>query len=514
MTLLFKSGDDWTHQLLEDIWTEVEKIGREDLKTTFYPPLFEIVTSKQMIDAYTSVGMPIYYNHWSFGKEFIQYHDAYRSDMMNLAYEMVINSNPCLAYLMEENNALLQTLVIAHASVGHSAVFKNNDYFLRKTDATAILDYLAFAKMYVARCEEKYGLDEVEQVLDACHTIYNYGVDKYKKPKKLSPLAEEKRALARFEQELGEYDPLWEKVKGKRKERSFAKKEEELSEPEENILRFIEKQAPKLATWKREIIRIVRKCAHYFSPQGPTQVVNEGYATFTHYYILHRLYEKGLIDSGSMLEMYKLHSGVINQQNYTRLLAGRALNPYKLGFSIFMDIKRMCEEPTDEDRKYFPLLAGGDWREHTQNAMKYFKNDSFILQYLSPAVIRDLSLFSYVDVSESSYYEVKNISNERGYEKIKELLSLQSSTELMTPDIQVVGVDHKRTRMLKLKHFAKQGRPLGIMNAKKVLAHVASLWEYAVDLETIEIGDGDPRELHLVVNGRYSVNPEEPEEEA
>ena len=171
MTLLFKAGDDWTPELLDTIWEQIEIIAKEELKISYYKPQIEIVTARQMLDAYTSVGMPIYYRHWSFGKEFIQNEKAYKAGKMGLAYELVINSDPCIAYLMEENDALVQTLVMAHASVGHSAGLKNNYLITQYTDASSIIDYLNFAKMYLKKCEEMYGEEEVEAVLDACHAL-------------------------------------------------------------------------------------------------------------------------------------------------------------------------------------------------------------------------------------------------------------------------------------------------------------------------------------------------------
>ena len=110
-----------------------------------------------MLDAYSSVGMPLFYKHWSFGKHFAYQEASYRKGLMGLAYEIVINSSPCISYLMEENTATMQTLVIAHAAFGHNHFFKNNYLFKQWTDADGILDYLEFAKGYVAQCEERHG---------------------------------------------------------------------------------------------------------------------------------------------------------------------------------------------------------------------------------------------------------------------------------------------------------------------------------------------------------------------
>ena len=166
---------------------------RQALPARHLPHQIEVITSEQMMDAYSSVGMPINYTHWSFGKKFIETEQRYKQGQQGLAYEIVINSNPCIAYLMEENTITMQALVMAHACYGHNSFFKNNYLFRSWTDASSIVDYLLFARHYISQCEERYGVDEVERLLDSCHALMNYGVDRYKRPQKIS-LVEEKRA--------------------------------------------------------------------------------------------------------------------------------------------------------------------------------------------------------------------------------------------------------------------------------------------------------------------------------
>src|SRR5689334_15151006 len=135
-----------------------------------------------MLDAYSSMGMPLMYNHWSFGKLFAREETLYRRGQIGLAYEMVINSNPCISYLMEENTMTMQTLVIAHAAFGHNHFFKNNYLFQQWTNAEGILDYLSFAKRYIASCEERYGHAEVERILDSAHALMDQGVFRFRRP--------------------------------------------------------------------------------------------------------------------------------------------------------------------------------------------------------------------------------------------------------------------------------------------------------------------------------------------
>ena len=139
-----------------------------------------------MLDAYSSVGMPLMYRHWSFGKRFVYEEHLYRKGRRGLAYELVINSNPCISYLMEENTMAMQALVTAHAAFGHNHFFKNNYLFRQWTDAGAILSYMEFAKGFIARCEERHGVAAVEPILDAAHALMEQGVFRYRRPPRLS----------------------------------------------------------------------------------------------------------------------------------------------------------------------------------------------------------------------------------------------------------------------------------------------------------------------------------------
>ena len=186
-------GADWDFPTLQRIHDACEEIARRELGLDIYPNQIEVITAEQMLDAYSSAGMPLFYRHWSFGKHFAP-RSLLPQGPMGLAYEIVINSSPCISYLMEENTATMQALVIAHAAFGHNHFFKNNYLFKQWTDAEGILDYLDFAKSYVAQCEERHGRQAVEQTLDAAHALMSHGIDRYPGKKKLDLRAEEKRA--------------------------------------------------------------------------------------------------------------------------------------------------------------------------------------------------------------------------------------------------------------------------------------------------------------------------------
>src|SRR4029077_18635853 len=217
-----------------------------------------------------------------------------------------------------------QTLVMAHAAVGHNHFFKNNYLFRQWTDAGGILDYLAFARNYVAKWEEKYGMGAVERVLDAAHALKEHGVNRYAHRSKPNLAEERQRADDRRTHEETTYNDLWRTVPTADKAEGEEAEAEKLHEdirgklglPEENLLYFIEKRAPRLEDWQRELIRIVRNVAQYFYPQKQLQMMNEGCATSVHYEIMNRLHDKGLITEGSMLEFLHSHSSVVFQPGF------------------------------------------------------------------------------------------------------------------------------------------------------------------------------------------------------
>ncbi len=474
------SKPDWTDETIIEADKVVSRIASEYLGIETYPNQFEIITSEQMLDAYSLIGLPISYNHWKFGKDFVINSNQYKKGRMGLAYELVINSNPCISYNMEDNTTCLMILVLAHAAYGHNTFFKNNYLFKQWTQADSIIDYMVFAKEFVAKCEEKYGFEEVEMVLDACHALMNYGVDKYKKPRKLSPTEEGERLKKKLEDDRILLNDLWRTIPKDEKEKLKEKRFPE--SPEENILYFIEKNSPKLRGWQREIVRIVRKTAQYFYPQGQTKVINEGCATFTHYEIINKMFDEGYLSDGFMQEFYHNHSNVIFQPGFdSKFYSG--LNPYTLGFNIFQDLKRMSLNPTKEDLEWFPKIAGkGNWAENFKYIVENFKDETFVLQYLSPKVIRDMKLFEIDDKMDNNYYEVSSIHNENGYKKVRESLSQSYNRSRYVPDIQVYDVDIFGDRTLTLEYTPINNKGLDYNDIKKVLPHVEYLWGFPVKI--------------------------------
>lgn len=489
------TGSEWSLPVLERFDAALAAhAARLGLAT--YPIQYELITAEQMLDLVSTVGMPVHYPHWAFGKHLVAQERGYRKGHSGLAYEIVINTNPSLVYLMETNTLPLQVLVMAHAAYGHNAFFRNNYLFQQFTQADSILDYLKFARDYVMQCEQAYGWREVEKVLDCCHTLAPYGVDRYRKPGRLSARRERERQSERLRFAERHFNPDHAHLNGRREEEKAAA-ETPAFEPQENILYFIEKHAPRLAPWQRELVRIVRKVAQYFYPQRLTKVANEGAATFWHYTLLHELYDAGEVDDGFMLEWLSNHTDVVTQPPFDAKHY-RGLNPYALGFALYRDIRRVCEAPTDEDRQWFPEIAGRSWTEAVHFAMANFKDESLIEQYLSPKVMREMRLFLLHDgADDRSSYEVLAIHNEQGYLRLRQALAAQYRAETHVPQIEVARAGDDTERALLLHHRVLDGRLLDSDGVDAVLAHVKELWGFDVVLEEVD-ATGSRLKVHRV----------------
>jgi stage V sporulation protein R len=477
---LITSRTDWSEDLLQEVYKHIEDVALNDLKLNVYENQIEVISAEQMIDAYASIGLPVHYNHWSFGKGFMEDMQKYQKGKMGLAYEIVINSDPCISYLMEENNAVTQALVIAHAAFGHNYVFKNNYMFKDWTHAGSIIDYMVFAKNYVRECEEKYGEDEVERILDAAHALSAHGVDKRKRRhvKKTSEEAQFLAALKAADDEQAQLDIIMKKMSLKDPEQPKLSSDDTVID-EENILYFIYKNAPNMEKWKRELLRIVYKIQQYFYPQGQTKVLNEGFATFTHYYIMNELERRGVISPDAQIAWLHMHSNVIYQGEFTN-----NFNPYALGFAIFQDIKRICEEPTEEDKEWFPHLVNTDWREAIKTAASEHRDESFIQQYLSPNLIREWRLFS---IKTSKYSGVvQEVSDDIGYANVRRDLAQNYNTINHIPEITVRTASMKKDRKLTLEYKPYNNRELFEPYAKKVMNHIHYLWGYPAELIQFE----------------------------
>ena len=358
---------------------------------------------------------------------------------------------------------------------GHNHFFKNNYLFKEWTQPDSIIDYLVFAKKYIKRMEDEHGPHHVQNLLNALHSIQSYGVDRYKRPEKLSKQQEEERQRDRLQYVQDSANRLWQTIPGdpgKKYADSLGEKNKKVPpEPQENILYFIEKNSPVLESWEREIVRIVRKIAQYFHPQRQTKVMNEGFASSVHYYILNRLYDKGLINNAYMLELMAQHSEVLTQMTFANKRYS-GYNPYALGFSMFRDIKKK---------------AGGEWVDVWLDAVANYKDDSFIRQYLTLDVAKEFKMFRVTNNEKETFATVTGIHDERDFDKLRETLSDMYSLSASVPDIEILDAHVQSERTMELQYKPYNGSVLDRKHQDMVLSYVEDLWGYPVIIRNTDV---------------------------
>ena len=216
--------------------------------------------------------------------------------------------------------------------------------------------------------------------------------------------------------------------------------------------------------------------------------MNEGFACFVHYYTMNRLYDKGLIGESTMFEFLKLHTNVLYQPTYDKKWFS-GMNPYSLGFAMFMDIKRICENPTKEDQEWFPNIAGTEWKETILDIVDNYRDESFILQFMSPKIIRDFKFFLLEDNAGNIEFQVSAIHNINGYKRIRKELAKQQEYNHRVPNIQIVDCDLLDTRDLILGYKMSEGKELHEKDMDQVLLHVKQIWGYDIILELWKDGE-------------------------
>lgn len=424
-------------------WNErIEACARE-MGLDFYPQEFEICSYEEMLGYEAYTGMPSHYPHWSYGKAYDRLHTFYRYNLTGLPYEMVINSNPCLAYLMRDNTLLLQILTIAHV-YGHNDFFKNNRLFKGTRPEMAIDSFKNHAERIRSYIQDpSIGYVKVERVLDAAHAL-RYQVTRTIGAKKLT-LEEEKKRLVEEYQRKTQAD-------------LFGRPAEAVAppnlnrvplEPEEDILGFIIEYS-QLDEWEKDILRIVRAESEYFLPQIETKILNEGWASLWHYRILQKLD----LPQDLHLEFLKRHHQVIRPH-----LGG--LNPYHLGFVMFNDLE---------------IRFG---TEKMFEARELESDRSFLRRYLTRELCRELHLFEYFQNDGEAI--ISEVADEDGWESIRDTLC----QIIGMGSIPVIKVKEMSSRdgSLILEH-EYDGRELELGNTGETLKYLVELWGKPVKLIT------------------------------
>ena len=397
---------------------------------------YETCDYYEMIGTMAYHGMPSHYGHWSFGKSFERSHMMYNTGMQGLPYELIINSNPSLAYLMEENPMYLQVLIMAHC-IGHSDFFKNNATF-KHTHPENIILRMRNAKRYVESLTEdpSIGVDKVEAILDSAHAL------SLNMPQRYEPYVSQKEQKKQLVRDI---------KSGMYNNKIITPDPEQIPvKPEKNILAFLAEMSPNLEDWQRELILIVEEEAHYFMPQIRTKIMNEGWASYWHYRLMHELE----LDSDMHIPFLKTHNEVVRPHP-------GSINPYHLGFHMF----RKIEERHGLKECFI--------------ARESLNDESFIRQYLTQEDCEDLELFSFS--LRRDEYKVDDVSDHQGWKNIREDLIKQVGGNSI-PIIEIDNIDESNVLCLTHEH---DGRDLELDYADAVVHHISHLWGDVVKLATI-----------------------------
>ena len=410
----------------------------ESLGLVWYPIEYEICDYKEMIGHMAYTGLPTHYRHWSFGKSFDRIQTEYNLGMSGLPYEMIINSNPSISYLMTENPMPTHILTMAHC-VGHSDFFKNNRMFAETNADTAIERFKSAGKRVKKYMEDpNIGIDEVERVLDACHTI------RFQVPRTPGIKRRNHSEMKKYYQKLIREDTSgwWD---------HFDLKKVPL-EPDYNLLGFIADHNRFLKDWEKDLIRIVEKESLYFIPQASTKIMNEGWACMIHEKIVNAL---GIPDD-YYLSFVRLHNQVVRPH------LGR-VNPYHLGYKIFKHIEK--------NHGFQECLRVRE----TNN------DETFIQAYLDEELCKELNLFSYSFHSKEGYNRITDVSEDDSWRTVRSDL-INNVGLNSVPVVFVRQLLEDGTLVLEHEH---DGRDLELAEANKVFERINDLWHGDVRFTTI-----------------------------
>ncbi|WP_159887506.1 SpoVR family protein [Paenibacillus puerhi] len=430
----------------------------------FYPMRYEICPA-DIIYTFGAYGMPTRYSHWSFGKNFHRMKMQYDFGLSKI-YELVINSDPCYAFLLDGNSLIQNKLIVAHV-LAHCDFFKNNARF-SKTNRNMVESMSATAER-IRQYEMEFGAQEVEQFIDAILTIQEH-VDPiiskpYRQGKERHVPARASRT-DRTERTFG-YEDLWDLDRAKSPEDNPDAAEPETRfppSPEKDLLLFIEEYAPYLKEWQRDILTMLRDEMLYFWPQLETKIMNEGWASYWHQRILRELD----LTEDETIEYAKLNSSVVVPSRHT-------LNPYYLGLKIFEDIEKRWDNPTAEERERLGREPGRG-RAKMFEVREFDSDLSFLRNYMTKQLCDELDL--YVFEKKGPEWKI----TDKSWESIRDQL-VYSRVNGGFPYIVVVDGDFNRTGELYLKH-SYEGTELDLKYVERTLPYIHQLWGKPVHLET------------------------------
>ncbi|MDI7266645.1 MAG: SpoVR family protein [Myxococcota bacterium] len=464
---------------LREIQTEVEGCARA-LGLEFFPVIFEILTYEEMNMVAAYGGFPTRYPHWRFGMEYQRFSKGYAYGLHRI-YEMVINNNPCYAYLLEGNSTLEHKIVMAHV-LAHCDFFKRNRWFA--PTSRKMMDEMANHATQIARAIDRYGQDQVERFLDACLSVENL-IDpsfpfqpsaRRAEAEPEEPAAKEvPRLPAKPYMESFINPPEYLERQRVRGEEDRARSKRFPEEPSRDVMLFVLDNAP-LERWEQNVLSIVRDEAYYFFPQGQTKIMNEGWATYWHSEIM----TKKALKASEVID-YADHASMV------LATAGGRLNPYKLGLEMFRDIEerwntgrfgKEWEDCDDMDRRRTWFRPTGLGREKIFQVRTVYNDVTFLDEFLTLEFCVEHDLFSFGYNAKRKRWEVLS----REFADVKRAL-LQQITNSGNPEIHVADGNFENRGELLLEH-RHDGLDLDQRWADETLGNLALLWRRPVHVLT------------------------------
>ncbi len=431
-----------------------------------YPQEFEICDHAQMLGYMAYSGMPSHYPHWSYGKAYEKLKTLYDHGVSGLPYEMVINSNPALAYLMRDNSLALQILTIAHV-YGHNDFFKNNFNFQNTRAEFTLSTFKAHATRVRRYVEDpSIGIEKIESILDAAHAL-SLQCRRNLAIKKLDLQTDRARLI---DAARPREDPFY----ALHRHRDY--QEPDLRKippsPEEDLLLFIRDYNPFLAEWEKDLLTIVHEGAQYFLPQIETKIMNEGWASYWHREILNSLE----LPQELQLEFLVRHNQVVRPHE-------GGLNPYHLGLKVWEDILRRVDDSIPEESRELHRPKG-EGRKQLFETRAADRDTSFLRRFLTEELMREMDLFQYQP--KGNDLVISEVADEDGWKKIKDAL-IKNVGMGAIPVIKVDDSGYGDSRTLYLKHD-HDGRDLHLEYAEKTLGYIYRLWGREVAMETTVSG--------------------------
>lgn len=481
----------WEMKDLQEWNSKIEPLAKKE-GLDFFEQEFEICDSTDMLAYMVYSGMPSHYPHWSYGKSFEKLKTLYDYGMSGLPYEMVINSDPCLAYLMRENSLALQALTMCHV-YGHNDFFKNNRTFSHSQPQRTIERFNSHANRvrgYIA--DSSVGTEKVEALFDAAHAL-SLQCRRNLSIRKLTRKEQEEAALERALPRQDDFKNIHKREEYRPPDLTRVPLE---SDPEEDILLFIRDYNPRLSDWERDCLTIVHEQSQYFIPQIETKIMNEGWASFWH----KRLMEMLDLPQEIHLEFLVRHSQVLCP-------TPGGLNPYYLGLCIWNDLVHRYDEAyankiCDEHQQMYDTYGGAGDLGKVTGLDKIFRvreadrDVSFIRNYLAENLIREMNLFEYQTRGEDKV--ISNVADDTGWRQIKETLMVNVGSGTI-PVIKVVDSNYNNhAGHLLLRHEHDGSRDLQLEYAEKTLGYVRHLWNGSVCMETVI----DQRKTLLVLDDK------------